>query len=99
MKGFRYVQIFAPCPTGWRTPPDKTVELGKLAVESGMWTLYEIEHGKMTINKKPKMIPVKEYIKLQGRFKHMSEEDIQKLQEWVNEKWKRDMALAECLGK
>ena len=95
MKGFRYLQIFAPCPTGWRLDPSKTIEIGKLAVESGMWTLYEFENGKMTINKKPKMIPVREYLKPQGRFRHLTDEQIDILQELVKKKWERDLAMAE----
>lgn len=94
--GFRYLQVMAPCPTGWRHAPDKTIEIAKLAVESGMWTLYECENGKMALNKKPKMMPVKDYVKLQGRFRHMTDEQIEILQDWVNKKWERDSAMIEA---
>jgi len=96
MKGFRYIQMFTPCPTGWRHDTAKTMEICKLAVDTGMWTLYESENGKFTINRKPKMTPVAEYLKLQGRFRHMSEPDIQKLQDWVNKKWQADEKFAQC---
>jgi pyruvate/2-oxoacid:ferredoxin oxidoreductase beta subunit len=96
MKGFRYIQVFAPCPTGWRYDTAKTIEVARLAVETGMWTLYECENGKITINKKPKLTPVSEYLKLQGRFRHMTEEDIKKLQDWVLMKWAADEKFAQC---
>jgi len=95
IKGFRYIQIFTPCPTGWRHDTAKTIEMCKLAVDSGMWTLYECEDGKVTINRKPKMTPVSEYLKAQGRFRHMTEDDIKKLQDWVNKKWEADQKYAQ----
>lgn len=90
-KGFRYIQIFAPCPTGWRMDSTKSIEIGKMAVESGMWYLYESEYGKpekITYTPKKK-IPVKDYLMAQGRFKHLSEEDIAILQKWVDERWEK----------
>ncbi|HUU07042.1 MAG TPA: pyruvate synthase subunit PorB [Thermoplasmata archaeon] len=96
IKGFRYIQIFTPCPTGWRHDTAKTVEVAKLAVDTGMWTLYESEAGKVKINRKPKMIPVSEYLKIQGRFRHMKEDDIQTLQDWVSKKWEADEKFAQC---
>jgi pyruvate/2-oxoacid:ferredoxin oxidoreductase beta subunit len=96
IKGFRFIQVYTPCPTGWRSDTAKTIELCKLAVDTGMWTLYEMENGKLTINRKPKMTPVQEYLKLQGRFRHMKEEDIKTLQDWVTKKWLADEKLAQC---
>jgi len=55
-----------------------------------------MENGKITINRKPKMTPVAEYLKLQGRFRHMKEQDIQKLQDWVTKKWQADEKFAQC---
>jgi pyruvate/2-oxoacid:ferredoxin oxidoreductase beta subunit len=96
IKGFRYIQVFTPCPTGWRHDASKTIEICKLAVDTGMWTLYESENGKVTINRKPKMTPVQEYLKMQGRFRHMTEADIAKLQDWVTKKWQADEKYAQC---
>jgi pyruvate/2-oxoacid:ferredoxin oxidoreductase beta subunit len=96
IKGFRFIQVYTPCPTGWRSDTAKTIELCKLAVDTGMWTLYEMENGKLTINRKPKMTPVQEYLKLQGRFRHMTEADIKKLQDWVTKKWLADEKYAQC---
>ncbi|HDP97061.1 MAG TPA: pyruvate synthase subunit beta [Euryarchaeota archaeon] len=94
IKGFRYIQVFTPCPTGWRSDTAKTVELAKMAVDCGMYTLFEAEKGKIRITKKPKMTPVRDYLMMQGRFRHLKEEDVEELQRWVNEKWRRDEALA-----
>ncbi len=88
IKGFRFLHMFTPCVPGWKINPAKTIEISKLAVESGMWTLYEVENGEKRITFKPrKMKRVREYLMMQGRFKHMSDEDINKLQMWVCRKW------------
>ncbi|MEM2838768.1 MAG: pyruvate synthase subunit PorB [Thermoplasmata archaeon] len=94
IKGFRYIQIFTPCPTGWRSDTAKSIELAKQAVDCGMFTLFEAEYGRLTITKKPKMTPVKDYLMAQGRFRHLKDEQIEEIQRWVNDKWKRDEALA-----
>ncbi len=98
MKGFRFLQIYSSCPTGWRHPTDITVEIANKAVESGMWTLFEAVDGRMEITHRPKeRIPVQDYLKLQGRFRHMSEEQIRILQNWVDKKWDRDSRLEKAL--
>jgi pyruvate/2-oxoacid:ferredoxin oxidoreductase beta subunit len=73
-----------------------SAKISKMVVDTGLWTLYEFEDGKMTINKKPKMTPVEEYIKLQGRFRHMTKEQKELLQKYAEEKWRKDQALAEA---
>jgi len=98
-KGFRFLQVSAPCPTGWKFPTEKTIEIGKMMVESGMWTLLEYEDGVVNITKTPKMTPVKDYLMAQGRFKHMKEEEIARLQAWVNRKWELDSAKAAATQK
>lgn len=70
--GPRLIHIYAPCPVGWHVDGKDTIKVAKLAVETGMWMLYEVEEGKLKINYKPKELkPVEEYLKLQGRFKHL----------------------------
>ena len=65
-----------------------TVEISRLAVETGMWTLYELEDGEARTTYRPRtMLPVTDYLKLQGRFRHMGNDDIAKLQEWLCRKW------------
>lgn len=88
IQGPKYVQIFAPCPTGWRYSPEKTVELGKMAVNSCMFPLYEVENGEYKITKKPKKkVPVKDYLGMQGRFRHLPEEMIGLIQKNIDKEW------------
>jgi len=90
IKGFRYLHIFSPCPTGWRFDPSKSIEIAKKAVNSGMWTLYEAEYGELiNVYKPKKKISVSEYIKGQGRFRHFTPEMLAELQRWADRKWKR----------
>jgi len=86
IEGPAYVHILSVCPTGWRTASERTIEIGRLAVETGIFPLYEVENGRYKLNiDKPKLKPVEEYLKPQGRFRHLLDEDIQKIQEHVNE--------------
>lgn len=105
IKGTKYIHILAPCPTGWRYDTSKTVELGKLAVQTGLWALYEIEDGKFKLNPpsdrlidKTKRKPIRDYILLQGRFRGMNENDIAQLQKWVDEDWEHYRKLASNNG-
>ncbi len=84
-RGPAYIHVHTVCPTGWRTPSNKTIEVGKLATETGVFPLYEIENGKYRLNVEPaKLKPVEEYLKVQGRFRHLSPGEIEKIQEKVN---------------
>ncbi|MFQ6118668.1 MAG: pyruvate synthase subunit PorB [Methanosarcinales archaeon] len=86
IEGPTYIQIHTPCTTGWRYPPEKTIEVGRLAVETALWVLYEMENGTITkVRKIKNRKPVDEYLKLQGRFKHLftkegGTEEIKKIQ-------------------
>ena len=85
MRGFRYIHVYTPCPTSWRFPPEKMIQVSRLGVTAGIFTLYEIEDGKLRITVKPeKFKPVGEYLKLQGRFSHLTEKDIAKIQQDVD---------------
>ena len=79
--------IHCPCPKGWGFPPDKTIGVAKLAVETGMWTLWEYENGQYKINVRPKKLkPVSQYLEGQDRFNHLTAEHKAKIQNFVNEK-------------
>jgi len=106
IRGTKYIHVLAPCPTGWRYDTSKTVEIGRLAVQTGMWALYEIEYGKFRLNPpsdrlidKSKRKPVKEYLAMQERFRHLTDADIEKIQRWVDEDWEYYQKLAsnECV--
>ena len=86
-KGFKYIHVHLPCPTGWRFAESLSITVGRLAVETGMWRLMESENGgKLRLNYKPEeRKPVKDYLSVQGRFNRLKESDIEKLQKEVDE--------------
>ena len=79
IKGTRYIEIQAPCPPGWKFPSSHTIKVSRLAVQSGMWMLYEHEGGKTSytagtqriIQGQSRRVPVEEYLEVQGRFRHL----------------------------
>ena len=88
-KGLRYLHILCPCPTGWRSEPSKTVELARLAVQTGIFPLYEFENvdGKKTFEiNQCGSLAIEKYLTLQGRFAHLKEKDIEKIQKEVERK-------------
>ena len=83
--GPSYVHIFSVCPVGWRSAPETGIELGRLAVQTGVFPIFEIENGKYKINlNTPRRKPIQDYLKAQGRFRHLSEADIQLIQDRIN---------------
>lgn len=82
-----YIHIHSPCTVGWGFDPSKTIHVARLAVQTGLWALYEIEDGVKTHTLKPKMMPVDEYLTLQRRFRHLKPEDIKFIQGKVNGYW------------
>ncbi len=94
--GPAYVHVLSVCPTGWRSPVDLTIRLGRLAVETGIFPLYEVEEGKYKLSIDfPKLRPVTDYLKLQGRFRHLSEDVMNEIQQRTNKEYAK---LKEKLG-
>jgi len=90
IEGPSYIHILAVCPTGWRIPTNMTIKLGRLAVETGVFPLYEVENGKYTLNcDPPQLRPVIDYLKPQGRFRHLTPELIDKIQQRVSQEYAR----------
>ena len=88
--GPAYVHILSVCPIGWRSPSDLAVRLGRLAVETGIFPLYEVDNGQYKLSFDfPKLKPVTDYLKLQGRFRHLSPHDIDKIQSRVSEDYEK----------
>ena len=94
MVGTKYIQVLTPCPPGWRYSTEKTIEMGRLAVQTGIWALFEVEHGQFKLNPpsaalidKAKRKPVEEYLKEQGRFTQLTPEDVDELKRWIDETW------------
>ena len=74
IEGPRLLIALSPCPTGWDFDPRETVDIGQLAVKSGVWPLKEYENGNVRHTKVPrKRVPVEDYLRLQGRFAHLFE--------------------------
>jgi pyruvate/2-oxoacid:ferredoxin oxidoreductase beta subunit len=93
--GTRYLHILADCPTGWKHDPSQMVEVGRLATWSRAWPLYEVENGKYRITWEPsKVVPVTDYMKVQGRFSGLTPENIDGIQKSVDERWLKLKALA-----
>ncbi len=74
LRGPKLILALAPCPTGWDFDPAQMVEVGRLAVRSGVWPLKEFVDGRTMHTKVPhQRVPVEEYLKIQGRFRHLFE--------------------------
>jgi pyruvate ferredoxin oxidoreductase beta subunit len=72
LRGARYIQIFVTCPLGWGSAPEHSIRIARLAVESGLWPLFEAEHGEITdVTPIRRRVPVSEYLELQRRFAHV----------------------------
>ena len=105
IKGTRFIHIFAPCPPGWLFPFSDTIRIGKLAVETGWNILYEVEDGVFRLSsasesiarKDSRLKPLRKYLAEQGRFKHITKEQINELQAWVDSRWKRCLERASNL--
>jgi pyruvate ferredoxin oxidoreductase beta subunit len=95
-KGPSFILVYAPCPTGWRTPSEKSVEIAKLAVDTGYLILWEMENGDRNTLKVTKMPPkprkpVIEFLKVQGRFRHLIDkpDEVKRIQEFVDAECRR----------
>ena len=88
MKGMRFIVVLAPCLAGWGIPEDAAVRVSRLAVETGMFPLYEIEAGeRYTINHGRTGRPVKEYLEAQARYRHLTADQVAELQAGVDHQW------------
>lgn len=98
IKGPAYIHCFSVCPTGWRAKSEECIKLGRMAVETGIFPLYEVENGKyrITVEMPEKLRPIEEYIKLQGRFRHLGAEEIEFIKKRVNLEYKKLMNKVEC---
>jgi pyruvate ferredoxin oxidoreductase beta subunit len=101
IKGTRFMHVFTPCPPGWRFPYSDTIRIGQLAVETGWDILYEVEGGVFrltsaseSIARRGNLKPLKEFVSQQGRFRNITEEQINELQEAVNVRWKHCLSRA-----
>ena len=88
IQGTKYIHVIAPCPTGWGIKTEDCIEVAKEVVDCGLWYLAEFENGEFKLNKRPKeFTTIDSYIKRQGRFKHMTDEDIENVVKARDQKW------------
>lgn len=101
IRGTKFLHVFAPCPTGWKMAPDLMVAITRMAVEANVFPLYEVTDGiHYRINVLPdQQLPVREYLKVQGRFSHLTEEQIIQIQRRVDFEWQLLRRRAGCLSK
>jgi pyruvate ferredoxin oxidoreductase beta subunit len=86
--GPSYLHVLSVCPTGWRTATDLSIRYGRLAVQTGVFPLYEVENGKyrITYNAEP-LRPITDYLKGQGRFRHLTPDSIATIQQRITSEW------------
>ena len=85
--GARFIHVFASCATGWGAPSDMSVKIARLAVQTNIFPLYEIENGtRYTLNYKGDR-RVEDYLQTQGRFKHLDKQNVSRIQSMVDEDW------------
>jgi pyruvate ferredoxin oxidoreductase beta subunit len=85
-----YLHAYACCPTGWRMRPELAIHAGRLAVETGMFPLFEVVDGKYEITVETKELrPLRDYIKPQGRFRHLTDDLIDVLEARIHKEYRR----------
>ena len=98
IRGTKFIQVIAPCPTGWGTPVDVTVEIAKEMVDCGLWPLMEYEGsavcekaaGQLTVNRRPRQFSsIEHYIRSQGRFKALTDEEVAAVEAARDALWNR----------
>ncbi len=99
--GPTFMNIMQPCRLGWIYPPEETVRLGRLAADTCIWPIYEVTNGEYKLNYKPKeKKPVTDWLKSQGRFKHLfspgNEGIIKQIQEDVDKNWEKILSLCKA---
>jgi len=101
IRGCKFLHVLSPCPSGWKSEPAQSIYLSRLAVQSCIFPLYEVEHGEeynITVWPREK-VPAEKYLRLQGRFAHLKPEDIQFIQENVDREWEKLVDKARASGQ
>ncbi len=87
-RGTSFIHALSACPSGWKIPSEKSIEISRLATRSRVFPLYEVYNGEdYRITRDPPPIPVQDYLKPQGRFRHLSDADYEQVQEKVDHEW------------
>ena len=101
VEGPALIHAIAPCPLGWRFKTEQTIQMGRMAVQTRYFPLFEVEKGKYKLNVNPHQEPLEKFLRMQGRFKHLFEpkyaDELNQLQNQVEQRW---LAIQElCQGK
>ncbi|MGQ9781879.1 MAG: pyruvate synthase subunit PorB [Nitrososphaeria archaeon] len=95
LHGTKYIHLHSPCPTGWRFSSEKMVEIGRKAVLTGSWILYEVMDGHWRLTgpsrnlvDKRRRKPIEEYLRAQGRFAHVDQQMLEVISEQIDQQWK-----------
>jgi 2-oxoisovalerate ferredoxin oxidoreductase beta subunit len=100
IKGPKFIHAYSPCPSGWRMDPRKSIEVSRLAVRTGSFPLYEYQDGKYSFTKEiKKRKPVEEYLRLQGRFRHLTPADVAEVQALVDREYEELVAKVGASGR
>ena len=99
VKGPAFINTLSTCPRGWRTDPEDSIRMTKLAADTCVWPLYEVDHGEWKLNYRPReKLPIIEWFKTQGRFRHLLREEneavVKTAQEMVDREWQQ--LLRQC---
>lgn len=94
-KGFAYLHVFSPCPTGWAYASHKGIEVAKAAVRSNAFPLWKYKDGEYTLTPNPKPIPISDFVKLAGKFKSLTPEMIDEIQADIDARWAKLEKLAQ----
>jgi len=88
--GSRVITILIPCLAGWGLGDDEAITSARLAVDTGMFPLYEVEYGqRYTLNQTTRSRPVKDYLEMQKRYRHLTTEELDEIQATVDKSWAR----------
>ncbi|GBD11420.1 Pyruvate synthase subunit PorB [bacterium HR23] len=90
--GPAFINVLAPCNRGWRYPPEETIRISKLAVDTCIWPLYEVERGQWRLTYRPShKLPIQAWLEAQGRFAHLLREEhrplVEEIQQRVDQEW------------
>jgi pyruvate ferredoxin oxidoreductase beta subunit len=98
--GPSYIHAYAACPTGWRMRPELAVQIGRLAVETGVFPLYEVENGRYRITvETPEFKPLRDYLKPQGRFRHLTPDLVEEVEARLHAEYRQLEAKVRMTGE
>ena len=93
-RGFAYLHVFSPCPTGWKFQPDQSIQVARKAVASNLFPIWEMENGKLTLTENRKPIAIREFVAGIGKFSKLSDEESDAIQTMADNRYATLQKLA-----